>query len=254
MSPSPKTTFDYSTLSEAASTQLEKSLATIRKNSRSTVKSAMAIGLALLDAKGHLDHGLFKFWITAQCGFSVRTAERYMRAADFLEDKYDTLSHLQLSTIYRLSAKNLPDPIAEHILAMMVKEGPLPDIQVEALIDQLLQVEAPAAPSASVIEPRSQLMSAWLAASEADRNELVSSVRSVLARSAWQAMSATERAAFITQHSDELTAMLNARPDEAANETDAEAGNVVQLFADAPSLVEEPSTEAAVSSFERTHT
>lgn len=253
MSTSPHTTFDYSTLNETASTQVKAALATIRRNSRSTVKAALTIGMALLDAKRILDHGQFKPWVIAQCGFSVRTAERYMRIATLLEDKYDTLSHLQISTIYRLSEKSLPEPILQQILAAMAEEGPLSDIQVEALLNQLLQVEASAAQCDSVIEPRSHLMSAWLAASEADRNELVSSVRSVLASSAWQALSATERAAFVTQRSDELTALLSARPDEAANETDAEAGNVVQLFADAPSIVEESSTEAAVSSFERTH-
>ena len=74
-------------------------------------------GLALLDAKQQLDHGQFHGWVLSQCGFSIRTAERYMRAAEFLEDKYDTVSHLQPSTIYRLSAKNMPASVIEQVLA-----------------------------------------------------------------------------------------------------------------------------------------
>ncbi|WFU16432.1 DUF3102 domain-containing protein [Bradyrhizobium sp. CB3481] len=251
MSSSPKRTFDYTTLNETVLTQLKAALATIRRNSRSTVKSTMAIGMALLDVKRHLEHGQFKAWVIEQCGFSIRTAERYMRVAEFLE--YDTVSHLQLSTIYRLSAKNISASIVAQILATQTSEGPLSDNQVDALLDQLRQGDAPAIQHSSAGLSPSHLMGAWLAASDADRNELVLSLRADLVSSAWQAMNAAERASFVIQRSVELTALLNARSDEPVNDTDAEAANVVQLFVNAPSIVEDSNTAIATSSIELSH-
>src|SRR5215204_394263 len=107
MSPVSSTAFDYTALEETVRSQLKTILTTIRCNSRSSTKAIQTIGMALLDAKQHLEHGQFRAWTLSQCGFSIRTAERYMCAAQFLKDKYDTVSHLQPSTIYRLSAKSM---------------------------------------------------------------------------------------------------------------------------------------------------
>lgn len=230
MSSSPKRPFDYTTLNETVLTQLKAALATIRRNSRSTVKSTMAIGMALLDAKGHLEHGQFKAWVIAQCGFSIRTAERYMRVAEFLEDKYDTVSHLQLSTIYRLSAKNISASIVAQILATQSSEGPLSDNQVDALLDQLLQVETPAAVSTSDDASSSDLIQAWLAASPADRLALLNSDPAGFVNGAWQFMDADDRADFLSRRSAEVVSL----PDDSSHHplvlsSDCEA-KVVQLF------------------------
>src|SRR4051794_18823419 len=117
MSPLSNTAFDYTALEETVRSQLKTILTTIRRNSRSSTKAIQTIGMALLDAKQHLDHGQLKAWVVSQCGFSMRTAERYMRVAEVFEDKYDFVSHLQPSTIYRLSAKSMSADIVGQVLA-----------------------------------------------------------------------------------------------------------------------------------------
>ena len=71
-----------------------------------------------------------------------------MRAAEVLEDKFKTWCALQPSTIYRLSAKNMPASVIEQVLARLTEQPALSDIDVNELIDQCLLVEkpSPAAP------------------------------------------------------------------------------------------------------------
>ena len=140
--------FAYDAFEAPVVVQLKKIANAIGNHTRSGSKSILAVGLALLDAKQPLKHGQFNGWVVSQCGFSIRTAERYMRAAEVLEDKFDTVSHLQPSTIYRLSAKNMPASVIEQVLAQLNERPVLSDIAVNELIDQCLLVEkpSPAAP------------------------------------------------------------------------------------------------------------
>jgi hypothetical protein len=51
----------------------------VRDHCRSTTASIIAIGRALVQAKDRVEHGQFKQWVTSQCGFTIRTAQNYMR-------------------------------------------------------------------------------------------------------------------------------------------------------------------------------
>jgi hypothetical protein len=171
-----------------------------------------------------------------------------MRTAEFLEDKYDTVSHLQPSTIYRLSAKNIPEQALEGILAQLVEHRSLSDIKVNALIDDYLRVDASVPDASSEVPSRSTLVAAWQTASASDRSELVSSLRAALVNSAWQFLSSIEKAAFVFERNDEITALLSGRSQEHASDgLPAGDGNVVQLFADAPSIVQDDEVGGANS-------
>ena len=78
--------FQYDGLAPTTIKLLKTLESTIYRNGRTTIKAMQSIGLALLDAKQQLDHGQFHGWVLSQCGFSIPTAERYIRAAEFLED------------------------------------------------------------------------------------------------------------------------------------------------------------------------
>jgi hypothetical protein len=147
---------------------------TIQRNGRSTINAMQSIGLALLDAKTKLNHGKFKDWVVSQCGICIRTAERYMRAAEFLEDKYDTVSHLQSSTIYRLSAKGISPSVVESVLLSLRDQPSLTDLQVNALIDQALQATRPEATQGAEASPINALIQAWKSASKRERQTFAS--------------------------------------------------------------------------------
>ena len=199
--------FKYDDLEEPVVIQLKKIACAIGNHTRSGSKKILAIGRALLDAKQPLKHGQFHGWVVSQCGFSIRTAERYMCAALFLKDKYDTVSHLQPSTIYRLSAKTMPPSTAERVLARLTEEPALSDIDVNALIDQFLPVKEPV-PIAPSTELPSALIRAWLEASPSDRRALLNLDREAFASGAWQLMSPEEQAAFLHERRSELASPL----------------------------------------------
>jgi hypothetical protein len=251
MSPLLKNTFDCTSLNETTSSQLKAILVTIRRNSRATIKSTLAIGMALFDAKRHLDHGQFKAWVHSQCGFSVRTAERYMRAAEILEDKYDTVSHLQLSTIYRLSAKSISQSIVAQILNVLTNDGPLSDNEVNALIDQSLQVDTPA-PGTTLDEACSAgLIKAWLAASPADRLALLNSDPAGFVNGAWQFMDADDRAHFMRERSAEIVA--DDKSDHRLVTSSESASKVVQLFSASDDQADADERAPNTSSFSKYH-
>ncbi len=66
------------------------------------------IGVQLCGAKLKLGHGQFVQWVESECGFSLRSAQNYMRASEFAADKYATVALLPPATCTALSAKNRP--------------------------------------------------------------------------------------------------------------------------------------------------
>jgi Protein of unknown function (DUF3102) len=90
----------------------------VRSHSRSSTKSIIAIGEALRDAKLHLGHGKFGEWVVAECGFTIRSAQNYMRAAE-LTDKSEIVSLLNPAAIYRLAKPTTPPDVVARVLVML---------------------------------------------------------------------------------------------------------------------------------------
>ncbi|MBR0695272.1 DUF3102 domain-containing protein [Bradyrhizobium lablabi] len=105
----------------------------VRRHSRSSSKSIIAIGEALRDAKDHLEHGKFGEWVVAECGFTIRTAQNYMRAAE-LADKSESVSLLNPAALYRLAKPStLPDVVAR--VLVMLESGAVPtELEIISLI------------------------------------------------------------------------------------------------------------------------
>ena len=66
----------------------------IRQGVKSTVEAICDIGVQLCGAKQMLGHGQFVQWVESECGFSLRSAQNYMRASEFAADKYATVALL----------------------------------------------------------------------------------------------------------------------------------------------------------------
>ena len=203
MPSSAKQIFTYTTLKQPVVEELKCAVDDIRRFTRSGTEPMLAIGMALLKAKRHLDHGQFKGWVTQKCGFSVRTAERYMRVAYALEQKYDTVSHLQPSTIYRLSAKSLPQPVLASVLAGLATDPLLSDIGVNELIEKELAAGSQPARATTVVETRSAgLLGAWDMASEEERDQFLSTTRDVLLGTRLGTSTGREATRFYSPKSD----------------------------------------------------
>jgi hypothetical protein len=113
----PIATFDYGALDMQIADSLRKQAQRIRERVKTTTCTIIEIGRDILAVKQHLDHGQFSKWVEAECGFNIRTAQRYMGAAEFAADKYDIVSFLEPAIIYRLAAKSIPPAIITEVVA-----------------------------------------------------------------------------------------------------------------------------------------
>lgn len=122
---------------------LEQLAAKIRNRAKTTTNAILEIGAALIEAKRQVAHGVFAKWVAVDCGFSMRTAQNYMRAARFLADKGETVALLAPATIYRLSAKNTAPEIVASVLKR-VETGLVPtECEVAALFAKAKSSQKP---------------------------------------------------------------------------------------------------------------
>jgi Protein of unknown function (DUF3102) len=99
------------------------------------IKAVIETGRDLIAVKQYLEHGKFCEWVQVACGFTRRTAENYMRVAyAFAEAKCETISHLQLSTLYELSAKSTPPELVSLIIERAEAAQPISDDEAREML------------------------------------------------------------------------------------------------------------------------
>jgi Protein of unknown function (DUF3102) len=131
--------FSYEDLPADHADALRKQAARIRDRMTAAteimIKAVVETGRDLIAVKQHLEHGKFCDWVHAECGFSRRTAENYMRVAcAFSETKCETISHLQLSTLYELSAKSTPPELVSLVTKCAGADQPISDDEVREML------------------------------------------------------------------------------------------------------------------------
>jgi hypothetical protein len=105
--------FDYGALPSSVARFLHGQADRIR---RQCANSVIQIGKALIESKRHLSHGGFIHWVESEVGIPARTAQAYMRAANWASGKSATVAHLPPSALYLLSAPNVPEEFVHDIL------------------------------------------------------------------------------------------------------------------------------------------
>ena len=112
----------------------------IRERIRQMTTDIIATGHDLLGVKSKLDHGAFHSWIKIEFGINARTAQNYMRAATWAEDKSELISHLPPSTVYLLAAPSTPEEFTTEVLSDIESGRPVDHRQVQARI-KMAQLE-----------------------------------------------------------------------------------------------------------------
>jgi hypothetical protein len=108
--------FDYESLSADLAADLRSRAGNIRQFIGDVKHNAIQVGRELIIAKDTLvKRGQFIAWLDAEIGIEVRSAQRFMSAARVVEAEYDTLSCLQLSTLYKLSERATPRGVIEAV-------------------------------------------------------------------------------------------------------------------------------------------
>ena len=111
------THFDYEALAPEDADVLRQRTSEIRGFYRNMVADALRTGTALREVKELLEHGQFQAWLTAEFSWNDRTAQRYMSAAKAFRDKTDTVSVLELTSVYRLAAPSTPAAVRDAIIS-----------------------------------------------------------------------------------------------------------------------------------------
>lgn len=77
----------------------------------------VAVGRELIAAKQLLGHGGWHVWLSAEFGWTVRTAENLMSAAQWLEGKSEKFSDLPASVVYLLASPSTPKTVQDRAAA-----------------------------------------------------------------------------------------------------------------------------------------
>ena len=125
--------FDYSTLPPELARQARDAAEAIHRN---VLQTGQEIGRRLLGMKEMLPHGAFADWCKKALNVTPRSAQNYMNAAKWLDDKSETLSLLPATVIYELSAPSAPTEVVREVVAA-AEAGALPE---PAVILQNLEV------------------------------------------------------------------------------------------------------------------
>lgn len=133
MLPAP-TAFDYTALPATTATALRKQAAKIKERVRATTAGIIEIGRDLIAVKQTLEHGQFSQWVEAECGFTARSAQNYMRAAEFAEGKYETVAVLPPAVVYKLSAKKAPIEVVKQVIQRAAAGVAIVDRDVDAAL------------------------------------------------------------------------------------------------------------------------
>ena len=123
MLPGAAAPFDYNTLPTSLQSDLRAEAASIRAQTKTTVLTIIQSGHALIKVKGKLLHGQFSAWVESECGFSLRTAENYIKAAEFAEGKTQYIALLPPASVYRLAAKSTPPEIVQEVIERIESGG-----------------------------------------------------------------------------------------------------------------------------------
>jgi hypothetical protein len=116
-------TFDYRTLpvSQEVRDELKAAAQHIRGVLKQTLAGVIAMGKQLAIAKRKLGHGYFLQWISAEFCLSDRTAENYIRAAEWCADKFETVSNLQPAAVYLLASSRTPESAKQDVMTRLQK-------------------------------------------------------------------------------------------------------------------------------------
>jgi hypothetical protein len=128
--------FNYGRIEQAAlADDMRAAAGRVRGHVRASV---IEVGRELIAIKARMiPHGDFVAWVEAECGLGIRTAQRLMKAAEFLDrTKSDKLSFLPVDGLLALAAIPSED-VAAHIVER-IDRGELTAVcEIKAAIGQL---------------------------------------------------------------------------------------------------------------------
>ena len=107
----------------------------VRARVARTTLDMLATGHDLLEVKAILGHGKFRGWLLREFGWSSRTAQRLMRAAEWAEGKSDTVANLDASAIYILSSPTASSQATKRVIELLNAGETMPVSKVRQIAE-----------------------------------------------------------------------------------------------------------------------
>jgi hypothetical protein len=123
--------FAYSTLPADVAAEAMATAKSIRNRTRFVIVS---VGDSLTKIKTRLPHGMFGKWLSAEFGWTERTAQNYMSAAA-LASKCETVSVLRPKTLYLLAAPATPEPVRQAVIDRFNAGEVIPDRAIKEMVN-----------------------------------------------------------------------------------------------------------------------
>ncbi len=124
------------TLTDAQQKLCDDTVAKIRQFESEALTAVAEVGAALVKVKEELGHGRFGKWLTAEVGYTARTAQNYMNVAQTFGDKPEIVSQLPKTVTYKLAS--MPDDKRKEIVGL-IKDPAHPP--VKEIKDRISNVE-----------------------------------------------------------------------------------------------------------------
>lgn len=126
--------FDYSQLAPDVRRDVEAASRRLHELEHQTAANVIEMGQHLIEVKSQLPHGSFLPWLEAEFGWSVRTAQNFMRVAETFGDKSETVAHLSVNVLYALSAPSTPEPVRISFIERAAAQQPVQVVEVRQAI------------------------------------------------------------------------------------------------------------------------
>jgi len=109
----------------------------VRALKQATIDNVITIGKELIFARERLSHGHFGNWLD-ECalGISHRTARRYMQLATWADSNSDTVSVLEPTAAYLLSAPSTPPGVISEVKTLVSQGEAVPIERVRDLVSK----------------------------------------------------------------------------------------------------------------------
>ncbi len=113
----PVTRFDYKTLSPKQRSIVQNCTGAIKERLRRTAQDVWEIGQKLVEVRSQLEHGQFEGWLSAEFGWSRRSAYNFINVYEaFSESTNFAQLDIATSALYKLAAPSVPKSVRNKFL------------------------------------------------------------------------------------------------------------------------------------------
>lgn len=113
-----KTFFDYSTLSSHKQIIIKECTGEIKERLRRTARDIWEVGKRLTEVRSQLERGQFEGWLSAEFGWSRRTAYNFINVYEAFSDSANfTQLDIATSALYKLAAPSTPQSVRQEFLS-----------------------------------------------------------------------------------------------------------------------------------------